>query len=248
METHHRIADDFDKVIMKDDSSSTVTEDDHTIRPFHSVQDRLCHLFDSYKFQLIVILLVIFDCLLVISELLIDIRVLELQAENSYATKVVHSLSIGILSLFMVEIIVKIFAFRLQFFRRKSEIFDAVVVVTSFTLDVTFHQSHNAVNGTGLVIILRLWRVVRILHGMVMSVQIQADRRVHRERCSRQALEMELNKYRDYCAIQEQEIEELRGLLRKNGIEYLQVKQNQISGVQMDVVAEVNEECESLEK
>ncbi|GAB6024805.1 Voltage-gated hydrogen channel 1 [Chamberlinius hualienensis] len=242
METHHRIADDFDKVIMKDDSSSSVTEDDNTIKPFHSVRERLCHILEGYKFQLLVILLVIFDCLLVISELLIDIRILELQVETSYATKVVHSISLGILSAFLVEIVVKVFAFRIEFFQRKAEIFDAVVVLISFALDVAFHESHDAVNGTGLVIIFRLWRVVRILHGMVMTVQVQADRKVHRERCARQALEMELNKYRDYCALQEEEIEMLRGLLRKHGIEFLEVKQRPISGVQMNVVAEVNEE------
>lgn len=226
---------------MKDDTSSSVTEEDQNLQHLQSIRERLSHLLESYKFQLIVVSLVIFDCLLVVSELLIDIRVLELQEAQTHATKIIHAISSGVLSLFLVEIIAKVFAFRLGFFRRKLEIFDALVVLTTFALDIAFRESHDAVNGTGLLIILRLWRVARILNGIVMSVKIQADRKVHREIRAREALEQELNKYRDYCSIQEQEIEVLRGLLRKHGIEVSHVEERPISGVRMDVVAEVNE-------
>lgn len=248
METHHRIADDFNRVIMKDDTSSSVTEEDQNLQQLHSIRERLGHLLDSYKFQLIIVSLVIFDCLLVVSELLVDIRVLELQEIQPHTTEVIHAISIVVLSLFLVEILAKVFAFRLGFFRRKLEIFDAVVVLTTFALDITFRESHNVVNGTGLLIILRLWRVARILNGIVMSVKVQAERRVHREIRAREALEQELNKYRDYCSIQEQEIDVLRRLLHKHGIEVAHVEERPISGVRMDVVAEVNENLAPADK
>lgn len=45
------------------------------------------------------------------------------------------------------------------------EIFDAVVIITSFSLDIAFIDSHDALDGTGLIIMLRLWKVARILNG-----------------------------------------------------------------------------------
>ena len=40
----------------------------------------------------------------------------------------------------MIEIAVKIFAFRLDFFKSKMEVFDAVIVVVSFVLDIVLRQ------------------------------------------------------------------------------------------------------------
>ena len=77
-----------------------------------------------------------------------------------------------------------------------------------------------------------------------MSVKVQAERKVHRELRAREALEQELNKYRDYCSIQEQEIEALRALLVKHGIEVTHTEERPVSGVRMDVVVEVNEQSE----
>ncbi len=72
----------------------------------------------------------------------------------------------GILSLFMIEIMVKLWAFRLDFFRSKLEVFDALVVIISFCLDIAFLGHGEGVNaGVGLLVVLRLWRVTRILNG-----------------------------------------------------------------------------------
>ena len=45
------------------------------------------------------------------------------------------------------------------------EVFDALVVITSFALDIVYANKEGATSGLGLLIILRLWRVVRILNG-----------------------------------------------------------------------------------
>lgn len=74
-------------------------------------------------------------------------------------------MSIAILSIFIIEILFKIYAFRIEFFRHKLEVFDAFVVFLSFALDVGFQEQQTVSNGIDLIIILRLWRVARILNG-----------------------------------------------------------------------------------
>lgn len=74
-------------------------------------------------------------------------------------------MSIGILSVFLVEIIIKIYAFRLEFFKQKLEVFDAIIVIVSFALDVAFAKMEGIQSGIGLLIMFRLWRVARILNG-----------------------------------------------------------------------------------
>ncbi|KAH9377031.1 hypothetical protein HPB48_010235 [Haemaphysalis longicornis] len=131
---------------------------------------------------------------------------------------VIHSLSIFILSLFLVEIVVKLYAYRLRFFSHKLEVFDAVVVIISFALDVAFRDPESAANGAGLIIVLRLWRVARLLNGIVLTVKTQAERQLMRESKLREKLMEDLLKNRDYSNALEQEITSLRELLRSHGI------------------------------
>ena len=80
--------------------------------------------------------------------------------------------------------------------------------------------------------------------GIIMSVKRQAERRLARERRTREAVEQELAKFREYCAAQETEIELLQGLLKKNGIQ-LMTSERPVVGSTINVIAEVNEvNCE----
>ena len=65
------------------------------------------------------------------------------------------------------EICFKMFAFGLDFLKLGWEMFDSVVVTVTFFLDVLMPHSHSSTNGLGLFIILRLWRVARILNGKI---------------------------------------------------------------------------------
>uniref|UniRef100_T1JNY0 Voltage-gated hydrogen channel 1 n=1 Tax=Strigamia maritima TaxID=126957 RepID=T1JNY0_STRMM len=247
MDNHHSLSEDLEKIIMKEDTTSSLTtEDDHNIQQHNTFRERVTAVLHSHKFQVAIIVLVIFDCLLVIGELLID---LESKDEHNEIAEILHYLSMSVLSVFLVEIMVKVYAFRLEFFHHKLEIFDAIVVIVSFGLDVSYAHIHSAVNGLGLLIIFRLWRVTRILNGIVMSVKMQSERRLHKEKRAREALEHELAKFRQYCAAQEEEIEALRSLLRKNGISEVEMVARSPAPVNtLNVIAEVNHFNEINEK
>lgn len=166
MEGFHKLQDDLEKVIEKDDSSSSITTDSEETKPeFRTLRDKLKYILHSNKFQIAIVCLVIVDCLLVVTELLLDLKVFPEEASESVAPHVLHYTSIGILGLFMIEILTRLVVFRLEFFKHKLEVFDAVIVIVSFVLDIIYRNKEGPESGIGLLIVLRLWRVTRILNG-----------------------------------------------------------------------------------
>ena len=165
-------ADDLERVIEKDDSNSSMTtdsEDGKHLPP--TCRDKLSHILNTNKFQIIVVSLVILDCLLVITELLIDLRVFQFH-DTSPVPKVIHYISIGIVSLFLIEIALKVFCLRLEFFKAKLDVFDAVVVIVAFALNIAFANNEGLQASVGLVIALRLWRITKILNGKFQSIKL----------------------------------------------------------------------------
>ncbi|XP_029648826.1 voltage-gated hydrogen channel 1-like [Octopus sinensis] len=242
MEGFHKLHDDLEKVIEKEDSNSSVTTDsDETKQEFRTIRERVIHLINTNIFQIGIICLVFLDCLLVISELLLDLQILQVHDYDKMAVAfILRYASLAILGIFLLEIALRLYALRLDFFRHKMEMFDAVVVIASFVLDIVFRQHDGPENGVGLLIVLRLWRMTRILNGIIMSVKKQADKKLQRERRLREACEQELSKFREYCSAQEGEIELLQGLLRKHGITDADKHEQPPSVSTIAVIAEVN--------
>jgi hypothetical protein len=82
--------------------------------------------------------------------------------------EIAHYSSIAILTFFVIELIVKIYALGREFYnirKRKMEYFDAFIVITSFSIDVYFLHGEENILGEKLLLILtfRLWRFIRII-------------------------------------------------------------------------------------
>ncbi|XP_008580668.1 PREDICTED: voltage-gated hydrogen channel 1 [Galeopterus variegatus] len=187
-----------------------------TPRPF-DFRSKLRKLFSSHRFQVIIICLVILDALLVLAELILDLKIIQRDG-NNYAAKVFHCMSIAILVFFMMEIFFKIFAFRLEFFHHKFEILDAVVVVVSFILDIVLLFREHEFEALGLLILLRLWRVVRIINGIIISVKTRSERQLLRLKQINIQLAAKIQHLEFSCSEKEQEIERLTKLLRQHGL------------------------------
>ena len=126
---------------------------------------RLQHVISTNKFQIAIVCLVIFDCLLVITELLMDLHVFKMHHASPVA-EILHYMSIGILSLFIIEITLKIYVMRQEFFKHRMEVFDAIIVIVTFALDVALAKEEGLLSAIGLLIVLRLWRITSIVNGM----------------------------------------------------------------------------------
>ncbi|CAG5122820.1 unnamed protein product [Candidula unifasciata] len=228
MEGFHKMQDDLEMVIESDgcsnmDSDTGATSDLNNI----PVRQKLDHIIHSNVFMVSswqlwgIIVLVIVDSLVVITELLFDLEIVHLGTEHDFIPKIFHYISLAILSIFLLEIFLRLYVMRLSFFKHKLEIFDATIVIVSFILDIVFRNSEDASVGVGLLIILRLWRVARLVNGIVMSVQKQANKKIEKEKHRAEACEKELMIYQEYCTATEEEIERLQEILRQHNIEFV---------------------------
>mmetsp|Transcript_18656 Transcript_18656/g.40195 ORF Transcript_18656/g.40195 Transcript_18656/m.40195 type:complete len:364 (+) Transcript_18656:237-1328(+) len=89
------------------------------------------------------------------------------------AEEVLFGLTIAILSLFMLELLVTLWALGARvFWRQLFYALDLFIVTTSLALELTFHVigDDDLAALVGLVIIGRVWRFVRIGHGIVEVV------------------------------------------------------------------------------
>ncbi|XP_053443432.1 voltage-gated hydrogen channel 1 isoform X2 [Nycticebus coucang] len=186
-------------------------------RPPLDFRSKLRKLFSSHRFQVIIICLVILDALLVLAELILDLKIIQPDKKN-YAPQVFHCLSIVILAFFMMEIFFKIFVFRLEFFYHKFEILDAIVVVVSFILDIVLLFWEHEFEALGLLILLRLWRVARIINGIIISVKTRSERQLLKLKQMNIQLAAKIQHLEFSCSEKEQEIERLNKLLRQHGL------------------------------
>ena len=71
-----------------------------------------------------------------------------------------------ILAVFLVEIIIKLIFNTRVFLKTKLEIFDSIIVIVSFILDIVFFNSDTTI-AFQFILLLRFWRVARIVNGLV---------------------------------------------------------------------------------
>ena len=70
----------------------------------------------------------------------------------------------------MLELTFKLIALRMEFFHHKLEVFDAIVIVTSFILDIVVLVYEEELVALELLVILRLWRIVRVVNGKCLEL------------------------------------------------------------------------------
>ncbi|XP_036907981.1 voltage-gated hydrogen channel 1 [Sturnira hondurensis] len=198
------------------DPNTTPTSASPPKRPL-DFRATLRKLFSSHRFQVIIICLVVLDALLVLAELILDLKIIQ-PDKNNYAARVFHYLSIAILTFFMMEIAFKIFVFHLEFFHHKFEILDSIVVVVSFVLDIVLVFQEHEFEALGLLILLRLWRVARIVNGIIISVKTRSERQMLRLKQINIQLAAKIQHLEFSCSEKEQEIERLNKLLQKHGL------------------------------
>lgn len=85
-----------------------------------------------------VIILVLLDSLCVTVELVIDLENTEKSEALRKAGEFFKYLGFSIISLFVVEITIKIIFLWKEFFKSKLEVIDGIIVYVSFTLDLVF--------------------------------------------------------------------------------------------------------------
>jgi len=152
-------------------------------------QEKICQTIESYKFRALVILLVVVDTSLVIAEIMLDSIKIQHDCkhdkhdkhhstEKPHSEKFIHHIelvmeiahyaSIAILTFFIIELVVKLYAFAKEFWnirKMKMEYLDAFIVITSLFIDLYVLGMEETIEGQQLLMLFsfRLWRFVRIV-------------------------------------------------------------------------------------
>lgn len=151
-------------------------------------QKRLALFLEHPLFHIFIIILVFGECASVITEILLhnvksqyqcnsfpytSMYHLEQHIHNlEYGIDICHYVSISILSIFVLELILKIYALGYHYWNckenHKLDYFDAFLIVFSFCVEIYFLivdkesvLTHSAI----LIVVLRLWHLLRIANG-----------------------------------------------------------------------------------
>ncbi|KAK8180465.1 hypothetical protein HDK77DRAFT_486861 [Phyllosticta capitalensis] len=86
--------------------------------------------------------------------------------------------ALGIVSLvfsclFMVELAASLWAFGLEYLKKPFHVFDAVIILTSFILDILLRGVIEEV--ASMIIILRAWRLIKIVEELSVGAQEQTE-------------------------------------------------------------------------
>ncbi|KAF3400746.1 Voltage-gated hydrogen channel 1 [Talaromyces pinophilus] len=120
----------------------------------------------------IVLFMVAVDVACIFADFLIELRVCELRERHQtpidrrwgLAQEALGLIGLIFSCLFMLELIASVLSFGLSYFRSKFHTFDALVIVLAFILDVALRGVVEELGS--LVVVLRLWRVFKIIEEM----------------------------------------------------------------------------------
>ncbi|KAF2491090.1 hypothetical protein BU16DRAFT_446162, partial [Lophium mytilinum] len=123
-----------------------------------------------------ILLLVSLDVSCIFADFIINIFTCETRGPSSGASTALEAL--GIISLvfsclFMVELFASVWAFGPKYFQSKFHCFDALIIVAGFIVDVLLRGVIEEV--ASLVVIFRLWRVVKIIEELSVGAEEQME-------------------------------------------------------------------------
>ncbi|PWY81615.1 hypothetical protein BO94DRAFT_520338 [Aspergillus sclerotioniger CBS 115572] len=116
----------------------------------------------------LILFLVSVDVACVFADFLIELHVCELEKRYSHVPAIwaesqegLEIVGLVFSCLFMVELIVAVFSFGTSYFSSKFHVFDSLVIVVAFGIDVAMRGLVEELGS--LVVVLRLWRVFKII-------------------------------------------------------------------------------------
>ncbi|KAG0021582.1 hypothetical protein BGZ81_008852 [Podila clonocystis] len=128
---------------------------------------------ESRAAHIIILFLTLADIILVMLQIGASLLHLDESKEEVWYLELFSHLSLAIVSMFMVEILMKLFAFGPRYFWHGTphwvlHVFDAVVIMTSFVLEIVLRGVSQELSS--LLIIFRLWRVVKLTGTVAIEV------------------------------------------------------------------------------
>merc|ERR1711953_296682 len=126
---------------------------------------------------------------LIMLEMIINLDMLKVH-HSSPVPRWLHLMSVSILAYFVVEVLLRVYAYGYEILYEKFELFDITVVLTTFIFEMIFIRHEDALSTTGLLILMRMWRIGNIINGLIKNVQNEKSRQIR-------TLQKEIESYRN---------------------------------------------------
>jgi len=136
----------------------------------------VAHFLSSKAGHYSVLGLVTLDVLGIIADFILNLFKCESEKDSPQWDMALNALgvvSLGFSCLFMLELLASVWAFGWSYFRSRFHCFDAFVVVVGFVVDVLLHGILE--EAASLVVILRLWRVFKIIEELSVGASEQTE-------------------------------------------------------------------------
>ncbi|XP_067947539.1 uncharacterized protein [Watersipora subatra] len=144
-----------------------------------------------------------------------------------YTAHILHILSVIILAIMVIEVVLKVFALGLKYFKGKLEVIDGMVIIISFAMDLYFIEgmtSDGASNGATVLVIFLLWRIFRVFNALLVTAKKRLQFRIRVQKRMRKVLEDKLDVVEDDIKNLENHVENLNRLARRHALPDYEVK------------------------
>lgn len=167
-------------------------------------------LLESHRTHILILCLVLLDLAIVMTEVFAELfqyqKCIDFEAaalgEKFHVAQAVEVMaevfrwiSVGIMGLFVLEMVAKLIVFRLQYFTQHwLHLFDAVVVLLSFFASLFLQGASETI--ASFFIFLRLWRVFRIIDGVAVAMEDSKEKKARQLAHEIDQLKLEVDKWK----------------------------------------------------
>ncbi|KAG0370432.1 hypothetical protein BC939DRAFT_434748 [Gamsiella multidivaricata] len=161
---------------------------------------------ESHRAHILILVLTAIDVLLVICQIAATLLGLDNSKEAEWVLELFAHASLGIVTFFVLEIILKAFAFGPGYFWKNTphgvlHLLDALIIIISFLLEVFLKGAEQELGS--LLIIFRLWRIIKLTGTVAIETAEHSQAHVIRLHARIKDLEQQLQE-------SQQEVQRLR--------------------------------------
>ncbi|KAI8054131.1 hypothetical protein BDF22DRAFT_743100 [Syncephalis plumigaleata] len=186
-------------------NNSTTAAATATATNWHSTsRQKLAETLESRRTHIVVLSLVVLDLVFVLLEILISLFDRD-DWEAHVAVKILGNLSLAIVCLFAVEQVLHLYAFGIRYFTSWLHLLDVCVIVGSLVAELMLKGRER--EAASLLIILRFWRVLRVMDAAALAVEMRMEKEQQEMRRQMAILKSQLEDKQNECEVLRQQLD-----------------------------------------
>ena len=165
--------------------------------------------FHGNTFHIILAILIVLDLSIVLTDIILLLIYCDhIPHDIEVVVEDLTIVSIIILGTFLIELSIQMYAFGIkEWWKNCLHAFDFIITFVTFVMEIIFHNNTKVESMIGLLIVFRLWRLVRVVHITTEALELKHES----EEIKHEHFDEELiRKYNDLQKENEQLLEELK--------------------------------------